>query len=335
MSGWRSFLRADPSDWLLEDSNPSVAYATRVELLGESATGRRATKARKAIMVEGVVPSILAKETRGSWNQPGKHYTEKYRGTVWQLLVLAEHYADGSHPGIRAACNYILDCSQDLESGGFSVETAIRTGGGRHSGVIPCLTGNMVWSLARLGFVGDPRLDAGIEWITKFQRFDDGVASVPVGWPYDRFEMCWGRHTCHMGAAKALKALAILPKSRRTPQVEDTVQRGAEYFLIHHVFKKSHDLKQTAKPGWRRFQFPLMYQTDALEVTGTLLDLGYKDNRLQDAVDLILSKQDPAGRWSLEATFNGRFQVNVETKGKPSKWITLGALKVLKGYFGE
>ena len=29
---------------------------------------------------------------------------------------------------------------------------------------------------------------------------------------------------------------------------------------------------------------------------------------------------------------NGRFQVNIERKGKPSKWITLNALEVLKGY---
>jgi hypothetical protein len=47
---------------------------------------------------------------------------------------------------------------------------------------------------------------------------------------------------------------------------------------------------------------------------------------------MVISKQDARGRWKLEHTFNGRFQVNIEQKGKPSKWITLNALRVLKRY---
>jgi len=51
---------------------------------------------------------------------------------------------------------------------------------------------------------------------------------------------------------------------------------------------------------------------------------------MQDAVDLVVSKQNEHGRWVLESTFNGRFQVNIEQKGKPSKWITLNALRAPK-----
>ena len=29
-------------------------------------------------------------------------------------------------------------------------------------------------------------------------------------------------------------------------------------------------------------------------------------------------------------TFNGSFQVDIEVKGQPSKWVTLNALRVLK-----
>lgn len=65
---------------------------------------------------------------------------------------------------------------------------------------------------------------------------------------------------------------------------------------------------------------------------GILTGLGYRDERMQDAVDLVLSKQDASGRWKLENTFNGRFQTNIERKGEPSKWITLKALTALKSY---
>ncbi|MBN1785472.1 MAG: nitrogen fixation protein NifH, partial [Candidatus Methanofastidiosa archaeon] len=59
-----------------------------------------------------------------------------------------------------------------------------------------------------------------------------------------------------------------------------------------------------------------------------------RDPRMQDAIDLIISKQDADGRWLLESTFNGKFQINIERKGKPSKFVTINALRVLKGWFG-
>ena len=80
-----------------------------------------------------------------------------------------------------------------------------------------------------------------------------------------------------MGAAKALKALAEIPPERRSPAVRRTLADGAEYFLKHHVHKRSHDLTQISKPGWRRFQFPLMYQTDVLELLGIFAKLGAVD----------------------------------------------------------
>jgi hypothetical protein len=103
--------------------------------------------------------------------------------------------------------------------------------------------------------------------------------------------------------------------------------------LRHHIYKRSHDLSRVSKPSWLRFGFPLMYQTDALEILGILTKLGYKDERMQETVDLVISKQDVQGRLKLESTFNGRFQVNIERKGELSKWITLNALKALKRFY--
>jgi hypothetical protein len=78
-----------------------------------------------------------------------------------------------------------------------------------------------------------------------------------------------------------------------------------------------------------------MWDSDALEVLLILAQLGYREPRMQEAAELVLEKQDDQGRWILENTFNGRFQVNIEQKGKPSKWITLTALRALTGYFGR
>jgi hypothetical protein len=335
MSDWTSYLRADPTDWLLEKDNPTVRYLTLTDLLGAPANDRKAREARAAIMETGVVPRILARQEEGGWwDKPEKFYVAKYKGTVWQLIVLAEHLTDGKDERIRKACDFLLEHSQDLESGGFSMHHSDKTGGGRHSEVIPCLTGNMVWSLVRFGYLSDPRVRRGIDWITRYQRFDDVVADPPQGWPYDKYEMCWGRHTCHMGAVKALKALSEIPAGERAADVRRTIKEGTEFILKHRIHKRSHDLAKVSKPGWRRFGFPLMYQTDVLEILGILTRLGCRDERMQEAVDLVVSKQDASGRWRLADTFNGRFQVDVEEKGKPSKWITLNALRVLKRYYG-
>ncbi len=81
-------------------------------------------------------------------------------------------------------------------------------------------------------------------------------------------------------------------------------------------------------------QFPLMYQTDNLEVAYLLVGLGYRDERMEDALSIIASKQNERGQWNLEATFNGRYWVSIERKGTPSRWITYRALKVLKQFYG-
>jgi hypothetical protein len=334
VSNWKSVLKSDPTEWLLETDNPSVHYFTLKELLEKPETDPQVIAAKKAIMTLGVVPKILSKQNeQGYWEESDRFYTAKYKGTVWQLIILAELGADGSDKTVKNACEFILENAQDHESGGFSVWHSVRAGGGRHSGVIPCLTGNMVWSLIQLGFLEDSRVERAINWVTTYQRFDDGDVSVPKGWPYDKAKSCFSKHSCHMGVVKALKALAAIPVHKRSSAAKSTIEAAVEYLLIHHIHKRSHDLSRVSKLGWLRFGFPLMYQTDVLEILGILTALGYRDERMQEAVDLVISKQDEYGRWNLENTFNGRFQTNIEQKGKPSKWVTLNAVKVLKRFY--
>lgn len=317
-------------EWLLGRDNPSVRYFTLTKLLRKPLTDADAAEAARGVMASGAVPEILAKqEEAGYWGEPAKFYTCKYVGTVWQLMILAELGADGENGQIKRACEFILENCQDTESGGFSMNRSATEGFGRHSEVIPCLTGNMVWSLIRLGMLDDARVQKGIDWICTYQRSDDGAAKAPEGWPYDRYEMCWGRHTCHMGVVKSLKALSAIPEEKRSDEAKAKIRELAEYLLIHRIYKKSHDLQSVSKPGWLKFGFPLMYQTDVLEILGILTDLGYRDERMEDAVEVVKSKRGLNGRWKLENTFNGRTLVNIETKGQDSKWITLKALHVL------
>jgi hypothetical protein len=318
----------------LERDNPSVRHIALTEIMGFPASHPEVVEAKADIMEIGPVPEILAGQKKeGYWGTKEDFYVRaKYRGTVWQVIVLAELGADGNDDRIKKACEFLISISQDRQSGGFSYLGKL-AGGGFHSAVAPCLTGNIVWSLLRFGYLGDHRLEQGIDWITTYQRFDDGEQGCPKGWPYDKREPCWGRHTCLMGVVKSLKALAEIPEKARSSAAGRAIDQGAEYLLRHHLYKRSHDLTRAAKPKWLKFGFPTMWDTDALEALMLLTRLGYRDSRMDDAAELVLAKQDDLGRWRLENTFNGRFQVNIEQKGKPSKWVTLSALRALRPYF--
>lgn len=50
------------------------------------------------------------------------------------------------------------------------------------------------------------------------------------------------------------------------------------------------------------------------------------------AIRFILGKQNTQGRWKLENSLNGKMWIDIEKRGKPSKWITLRARRVMKRY---
>ena len=152
--------------WLLEGDDPSVRYCALIDLLAAAPGDPEVVVARREIMTGGTVPSILcAQGDDGHWGERDRYYVAKYRGTAWQLIILAELGADGADERVRRACEAILRDAQDAESGGFSVNCA-KAVGGRHGSVIPCLTGNLIFSLIKLGYLDDPRVRRAIDWIT-------------------------------------------------------------------------------------------------------------------------------------------------------------------------
>ncbi len=336
MGDWKTMLKADPTDWLLEKENPSVRYFTLRDILDRPDDEPETAEAAREIMRTGLVPELLLKMSGLSYiKEYPRFYTCKYEGLVWQTILLAELGARADKQ-IRDQCEYLLAHSQETEDGGFSMHEAVKTGGGRITEVIPCLTGNLVWSLIRLGYSDDPRVQKGIGWLVKFMVYNDGSEETPQVPPYDKYEMCWGRHTCHMGVVKALKAFGAVPAEKRTGEINDAIGKAAEFLLIHHIYKQSHDLGRVSKPGWRKFGFPLMYQTDVLEILDILTALGMADSRMDEALELVVSKQDGAGRWILENTYSSdRLLIPTGQKGEPSKWLTLRAMRVLKRRYGQ
>lgn len=55
-----------------------------------------------------------------------------------------------------------------------------------------------------------------------------------------------------------------------------------------------------------------------------------KDNRCAEAIEIIWKKQKPDGFWLLQARHSGRTFFELEEVGKPSRWNTLRALRILR-----
>jgi hypothetical protein len=53
------------------------------------------------------------------------------------------------------------------------------------------------------------------------------------------------------------------------------------------------------------------------------------DERFTDGIELLKSKQKKNGKWNMMAGPSGRIYFNMEKAGKPSRWNTLRAMRVL------
>jgi hypothetical protein len=323
--------------WLLEPENPSVRFYTLVDLLEQPADDVDVQEARQAIMTTGDVPRLLESQAEGGyWGKPEAFYHPAYTGAVWRFMLLAEFGADGSHPQIRKTAEHLFERSQ-TETGGFSVHDL--TSPHRTERGSLCLTGNMVWSYVRLGYLDDLRVQNAIEWIVKYSRFDDGEATAWPDWlPQDPDDGCWGKHTCFRGVIAVLQALAEIPPERRSSQVQQTLVDGVEFLLIHHVYKHSHNLSKPIS-SYLQIGFPLFVDNDLLRMLLFLTKMKIHDARMQEAIDCLLhKKQSKLGHWKQQHEFPKNklkprlMPIPFTEKGQPSKWVTLRALTVLKRY---
>lgn len=345
MSGWLEVLGGSPIDWLLEKSNPSVRFFTMRDVLGKSENDSDVVEAKHAIPNSGVVQKILEKQnSAGFWGEQYSPYNPKYKASYWQLMVLGQLGIDKSDARVRKACEYIFQFQ--LKDGGFTSQTSenvskeydLRLRKGRqlppreewvstivHEQQLSCLTGNMVAALVRLGYAADTRVKRALDWLVKIQNEDGGWLC-----PYWRAHIR-DRHGCFYGTICPLEALSELEKTQLTKSLKKTVEKGAEFLLMHHLFKADHHGYKIINKSWLQFSFPWFYGYNILRGLDVLTKLGYVDDeRLSDAVKVLMEKRQSNGTWILENTPVGRMQTGIEAKGRPSKWITLIALRVLK-----
>ncbi len=312
--------------WLLEENNPSVRYFTLRFLLDKKEDDAEVVRARSDILESKPVLEILnGQSEEGYWHNP-QRYMKRYEGTFWHFILLLELGVDPKDPRVQKTAQYLLETAYSFNKHGFVNEI--------ESDPVPCYNSYFLWAMLRCGFYDKTQVQDCIQGIIDTMQFNDGDAQVNTP-----DHGCIGKHTCIRGAVPVLRAFVELAKTDDSPAVQRIIAEGQEFLLIHHLYKRSHALNKTINPRLTRLTFPNFYYPDFLQMLELLLDSGCKDERMCDAYAALLKKQKEDGKWELERVCNERgkddlFPVPIvlEERNTKSKWVTLRALKVMKGY---
>lgn len=335
MTSWKSALRGDPVDWLIDPAQPAVRHLALRQLLDRPADDPEVAASRAAAMAANPIAAILAAQREdGHWEKPGPGYATKYRGTVWQLIFLDQLGADPDDDRIKRAAEYVLAHTQ-ATSGGFGASGAMRLAAPPPSAVIHCLNGNLLRALIGFGWLDDPRVQQAIAWQARAitgEEMDHWYASGTCG---PRFSCAANEGLpCAWGAVKALRGLGRIPVERRSPIVLRAIEIGVDLLLSRDPLDADYPAgwgNTRPNGSWFRLGFPSAYVTDVLENLEILADLGHaRDPRLSRAIGWLLRKQDDLGRWRNEYAYNRKTWVDFEHQGQPSRWVTLRACRFLR-----
>ena len=135
---------------------------------------------------------------------------------------------------------------------------------------------------------------------------------------------------------------ALLEYERTTggsPAVTAARLGGQEYLLERRLFRRRSTgavIERDRKSGsvWAHLAFPTWWYYDVLRGLEYLRSAGVTpDDRVAEAVELVVSKRGSDGRWLLDIRYPGVMPVEIDAgEGRPSRWNTLRALRVLDWY---
>jgi len=303
-------------DWLL-DSDPAIRWQAMRDLTDAPAEKIAAERARVA--TEGWGARLLAlRREDGLW-ETGTSDSEW--PSLLALLMLSDMGLDASSEEAQGAIAAVRD-NATWHSRGPWRGTPVFAGE-----VEPCINGRVV----AVGSYFGQDVTGIVERLLGEQMADGG-------WNCEQ-ENGSTRGSLHT-TINVLEGL--LEHERATgasPEMTGARERGQEYLLDRRMLRRLSS-GELIDPAFTLFSFPTGWHYDALRGLDYLRAAGVvPDPRVAEAIDLVRSKPDAEGRWPLENPHQSEM-VNArirdlefdmdEREGRPSRWNTLRALRVLR-----
>lgn len=313
--------------WLL-DSDPAIRWQVMRDLTGASADQVEAERARVA--TEGAGARLLAlQEADGSW--AGTAFNQELDSTMHVLSLLRELGLDPASGKARRAVDLVRD---RVRWKGWDWDGSWRgwdfDGNPFFAGEVePCINGQVGASGAYFGQDIQRIVD-----LLLAEQLPDG------GWNCEAEN--GSTRSSFNTTICVLEALLERENTGEAGQkVTEARLKGQEYLLERHLFRRRSTgevIERDRKDGsvWTRFAFPTWWHYDVLRGLDYLRRAGAApDERIAEVVELVAAKAGGDGRWPLETRHPGRMPLEFdEGVGRPSRWITLRALRVLNWYSG-
>lgn len=294
-------------DWL-SDSDPSLRWQVMRDL-GDEPEGVVAAE-RSRVAEEGWGARLLGLQgTDGQWAE-GPVYPDR-TGTTYTMLLLRDMGLEPESAQAPRAVGLVRDNVVWDYAGEpfFSGE------------VEPCVNG-MAMTIG--GYFGEDV--GGIAKSLLGEQLTDG------GWNCEA-ENGLTRSSFH---STICVLEGLLEHERATggqAAVTEARLRGQDYLMDRAMFR-SRSTGEVIDSAWTQFSYPAGWHYDVLRGLDYLRDAGaVPDERIAGAIELVESKRDRKGRWSLEKSYPGEAHFDMdEGPGMPSRWNTLRAMRVLRWY---
>jgi hypothetical protein len=312
--------------WLL-DSDPSVRWQVMRDLTNEPDEVVAAERAKVA--TEGWGARLLALQgADGRWG--GAAWNRGWDSTMHVLMLLREFGLDPASDEARRAVGLVRDRVTWQGCGPPQCDDYPFFAGE----VEPCINGQVAAVGAYFGqSVVVREASRGLVDRLLAEQLPDG------GW---NCEAIYGSTRSSFNTTICVLD-ALLEHERAVgggnPEVTKARLRGQEYLLERRLFRRrstGEAIERDRKGGavWTRFAFPTWWHYDVLRGLDYLYHAAVApDDRLAEAIELVESKRDGDGRWPLETRYPGQMPFEIdEGEGRPSRWNTLRALRVLNWY---
>jgi hypothetical protein len=304
--------RMNVIDWLL-DAGPAIRWQVMRDLTHEPAEAVAAERARVA--TEGWGARLLALQAPdGRWG--GRPWSLDYTDTFHTLELLRRFGLDPASVEARRAIGLVQE--HVIWKGGAPVETPWDDHRFFEGEVEPCINGNVVATASYFGVDTTPLVERLLG-----EQLPDG------GW---NCEVENGATVSSFGTT--INVLEGLLEHERaiggSARVADARGRGEAYLLERRLFRRK-STGEVIDPSWLRFSFPTWWHYDVLRGLDYLRDAGVEpDGRVAEAIEIVRGNRAADGRWPLQIVHEGETHFELdEGVGRPSRWNTLRALRVL------
>jgi len=294
-------------DWLL-DSDPAIRWQAMRDLSDAPAEAVTAERARVA--KEGWGARLLALQgTDGQW--AGGTLFPKMLATTSSLMLLRDFGLEPDGEEARRAVGLVREHSRWEHAGQPFFEGEVE----------PCINGRAVTIGAYFG----QDVQGIVERLLTEQMADGG-------WNCEQ-ERGSTRGSFHSTICVLEGLLEHERATGGTAEVAAARLRGQEYLLERRMLHRL-STGDVVRAEWTRFSYPTDYFYDVLRGLEYLRSAGTRpDDRVAEAIDIVRSRRDAEGRWPLENPHPGELHFEVdEGEGKPSRWNTLRAMRVLRWY---